>query len=478
MLFSTLSFWLLVTSVLALTLLNQRFLRSGPTQNVIFLFASFAFYAGWDWRFFGLIVLSTVLDYTAARVICGSASARYKRTALAASIFGNLGLLALFKYLNFFVQEATELLTALGFDASPTTLQIILPVGISFYTLQTLSYTIDVYRGTIPSERNLLRYATYVTFFPQLLAGPIERAGDLLGQFARFNPVTWSGVYRGLCLILVGLFLKICIADNLAPIVDTIFATHEHQNGGVLALGAIYFTVQIYGDFCGYSTIALGVAALFGVRLSTNFSTPLLASSIREFWKRWHITLYKFLLDYIYVPLGGRQRWARNIMILFAISGVWHGANWTFVVWGLFNGVAVVLAVWITRVPPAIAQGRRVFVARTALGWIVTQAIVVTGFTIFRAPDLATATSYFTAMVNDPSLPDTYRTAFKYVLMAFAIDLVWRRDVSLTRGLIPQLEGRRLHRAAEAALITVIFTSILVTGIAHADRTAFIYFQF
>lgn len=475
MLFSSSIFWLLTAVVVALTLINQKTRQSVKLHNLIFLAASILFYAGWDWRFLGLVCFSVFLDFFSAKAVHHSRSTSAKRTFLCVSLAGNLGLLFFFKYFNFFIGEAIALVNLIGFQANPFSLQIILPIGISFYTLQTMSYTIDVYRGVSKPEKNFLTYATYVAFFPQLLAGPIERGHAMLSQFARFNPITWLGVYRGLCLITVGLFLKIVIADNLAPTVDIIFNTHESQNGGVLLLGGLYFVVQLYGDFCGYSTIALGLGSLLGVRLSTNFETPLLATSISSFWQRWHITLYSFLRDYLYRPLGGRDRRALNVFLLFTISGVWHGANWTFVLWGAFNGLALVLWDFLNIRPKTGATNTR-FIA--LLGWIVTQTIILIGFVVFRSPDLATALSYISGMVLDPSLPDGYRIGLKYVLLAAVLDLLWRKDVRLTQGLVPQLGRWRWRTATEALIIALMLNTILVSGIAHVDQTAFIYFQF
>ena len=473
LLFSSPIFWLLTAVVVALTFVNQRVWQSVKVQNLIFLAASILFYAGWDWRFLGLVCFSVFLDFFAAKAIHQSRSFSAKRAFLAVSLTGNLGLLFFFKYFNFFVGEAIALMNLIGFQANPFTLQIILPIGISFYTLQTMSYTIDVYRGVSKPEKNFLTYATYVVFFPQLLAGPIERANTMLPQFARFNKITWLGVYRGLCLITVGLFLKIVIADNLAPTVDAIFNTYEAQNGGVRLLGGLYFVVQLYGDFCGYSTIALGLGALFGVRLSTNFETPLFATSITAFWQRWHITLYSFLRDYLYRPLGGRDRRALNVLLLFTISGVWHGANWTFILWGAINGLALVL--W-----SAVTSGREPANSKLTalLGWGITQAIILIGFIVFRSPDLAASLSYISGMFLDPSLPDGYRIGMKYVLLAAVLDLLWRKDVRLSQGLVPQLGHSRWRTAAEALLIALMLNTILVSGIAHVDQTAFIYFQF
>ncbi|MEZ5942849.1 MAG: MBOAT family protein [Planctomycetaceae bacterium] len=323
-------------------ILYQQMKRRG--QNVLLLVASYFFYGCWDWRFLGLIVLSTLIDYSVALGIAKAEADSRKRWLLFISMAANLGILAFFKYFGFFSHELGELLGAVGVPSMIPTLNIVLPVGISFYTFQTMSYTIDVYRGDCKATDNLLDFAVYVAFFPQLVAGPIERASKLLPQMLTDRKPTAVDFRDGLFLVISGMFRKVVIADNMAPLVNTIFAQDINTlSGWDVMLGTYAFAFQIYGDFSGYSAIARGISRWLGFDLMTNFHMPYFAVSPSDFWRRWHISLSQWLRDYLYIPLGGNRHGTlftyRNLLLTMLLGGLWHGANWTFIVWGAIHGL-------------------------------------------------------------------------------------------------------------------------------------------
>lgn len=340
--FNSFVFWIFFAVVLLLVrLLPHR------GQNRMLLVASYVFYAWWDWRFLSLIVISTCVDYFVALGISTSQNRRRKRVLCIVSVCVNLSILGVFKYYGFFADQLGHILSVIGLTLGPASRSIILPLGISFYTFQTMSYTIDVFRGTAEPERNFFDFALYVSFFPQLVAGPIERASRLLPQITSPRTYTSAAFSEGLLLIITGLFKKIVIADNMAPLVNTIFARSSPVSGLECWIAVYAFALQIYGDFSGYSAIARGTARLLGFNLMTNFRMPYMASSPAEFWRRWHISLSTWLRDYLYVPMGGNRHGTavtyRNIAITMLLGGLWHGASWTFIAWGAYHG-ALLLA--------------------------------------------------------------------------------------------------------------------------------------
>ncbi len=312
-------------------------------QNFFLLLASFVFYGWWDIRFLSLLILSTCIDFFIGRFLHYSNDEYKRKILLFISIFSNLGILAFFKYFNFFIDNLTIAFSFFGMPFHFGSLEIILPVGISFYTFQTMSYTIDIYRRRMQPTSDLIAFSAYVSFFPQLVAGPIERAKNLLPQFFIKRHFDYSQAVNASKQILWGFLKKLVIADNCATLADTFFNHHSDYTGSALLLGAFFFTFQIYGDFSGYSDIAIGVARLFGFELMKNFSFPYFSRDLAEFWRRWHISLSTWFRDYVYIPLGGNQgsTWVklRNIFIIFILSGCWHGANWTYVVWGLLHAL-------------------------------------------------------------------------------------------------------------------------------------------
>lgn len=377
MIFTT---WLFVFFFLAVYLL---YLRLGKnSQNLLLLAASYAFYAFWDWRFISLLAFITLLNYYASHALRRYRSARARVWLLSSALTCNLGLLGVFKYYDFFAQSLAGLAASLGMAPPLGMLHIILPMGISFYTFQAMGYTIDVYRGQVEPCSRLRDYALYVAFFPQLVAGPIERASNLLTQVLRPRLLDWQCIRQGLWLLVQGFFLKAYVADNAAVLVNKVFAS-PHPTGAIALLGIYAFSLQIYGDFCGYSRIARGLARLMGFELMVNFRQPYFADSPSDFWRRWHISLSTWLRDYLYIPLGGnRNGRARLVVSLLAtmfLGGLWHGAAWKFVIWGMYHGLLLVLfrflPFWRTdgfwSSPPAKAMKILIVFHVICFGWLI-----------------------------------------------------------------------------------------------------------
>jgi D-alanyl-lipoteichoic acid acyltransferase DltB (MBOAT superfamily) len=342
--FTSLAFWLFLPVVL--TLFHGVFSRSLKGQNALLLVASYVFYGWWDWRFLSLIAVSTLVDFGMGRWLAREEGQRKRQVALAISMAVNLGLLGYFKYAGFFVDSWVDAWQQIGIGMSRPSMAIILPVGISFYTFQTMSYTIDVYRRKLKPSNNLLEFATFVSFFPQLVAGPIERASRLLPQLQRLRTVSPIAVKLALRMIAWGLFKKVVIADSAAQYANAIFASSDTLQGPILVAGIVAFALQIYGDFSGYSDMAIGLGRLFGLRLKSNFRFPYFSRNIAEFWRRWHISLNSWFRDYLYIPLGGSKHGQalalRNVAIVFLVSGFWHGADWKFVSWGAVHALLFV----------------------------------------------------------------------------------------------------------------------------------------
>ena len=341
MLFNSIEYliFLPIVFIIYWKVLNHSFI----SQNLFLLIASYLFYSWWDYRFLSLIIISTLVDYFVGLKIYKTEKLQNKKKWLSLSIITNIGILGFFKYFNFFVDSWIDMWEVFGYQLTPYSLKFILPVGISFYTFQTLSYTIDIFNGKLKPTKSLLAFATFVSFFPQLVAGPIERAKQLLPQIINKRIFDYNNTVYGLKLILWGMFKKIVVADSIAIIVDDIFLNYQNLDGSILLLGAILFSFQIYGDFSGYSDIAIGTSKLFGIELMSNFKFPYFSRDIAEFWRRWHISLSTWFRDYLYIPLGGSKagklKSIRNIFIIFIASGFWHGSNWTFIIWGLIHAL-------------------------------------------------------------------------------------------------------------------------------------------
>lgn len=376
-------------------------------QNVLLLVASYFFYACWDWRFLFLLIFSTLLDYFTGIKIHDATNQRRKMFWLWLSICVNIGFLGVFKYYNFFVTSFSDGLSLLGIKSNFGTLQVILPVGISFYTFHGLSYVIDIYKNRIKPEGNFIDYSVFVSFFPLLVAGPIERATHLLPQIQKNREFDYSKAVDGLRQILWGLFKKIVIADNCAEFANTIFNNSADYSGSTLVLGAIFFTFQIYCDFSGYSDIALGTARLFGIDLLRNFAFPYFSRDIAEFWRRWHISLSSWFRDYLYIPLGGSKGgiWMkiRNTLIIFLVSGFWHGANWTFIIWGLLNAIYIMPSIILNKNRnhlDIVAKGKYFPTAKEFLSIGITFCLTVFAWIFFRANNMTHAISYISTIFS------------------------------------------------------------------------------
>jgi alginate O-acetyltransferase complex protein AlgI len=370
-------------------------------QNILLLVASYFFYACWDWRFLFLLVFSTLLDFFSGLKMHRAESKGKKKFWLVLCICINLGFLAIFKYYNFFITSFADGLSLLGIKINYQTLQVILPVGISFYTFHGLSYVLDIYNNKIKPEKNFTDYSVFVSFFPLLVAGPIERATHLLPQIRQKRIFNYSKAVDGLRQILWGLFKKIVIADNCAEFANTVFNNSESYGGSVLVLGAIFFAIQIYCDFSGYSDIALGTARLFGIDLLRNFAFPYFSRDIAEFWRRWHISLSSWFRDYLYIPLGGSRggTWmkVRNTFIIFLVSGFWHGANWTFIIWGLLNAIYIMPSILFSTNRnnlDSVAQGKLLPTAKEFFSMGITFGLTILAWIFFRAENFNHAVNY------------------------------------------------------------------------------------
>jgi alginate O-acetyltransferase complex protein AlgI len=379
-------------------------------QNFLIVAASYLFYGWWDWRFLFLILFSTIVDYSVGMALKTESNQTKRKVLLWISILVNLGFLGFFKYYNFFLENFVTAFSFFGNPINPQGLNIILPVGISFYTFQTLSYTIDVYRSKLTATKDFVAFSAFVSFFPQLVAGPIERATHLLPQFYKRRKFDYALAVDGMRQILWGLFKKIVIADNCAEFANQIFNNSADMNGSTLVLGAIFFTFQIYGDFSGYSDIAIGTSRLFGFNLMQNFNFPYFSRDIAEFWRRWHISLSTWFRDYLYIPLGGSRggTWmkVRNTFLIFIVSGFWHGANWTFIVWGALNALYF-LPLLLTKNNrnnlEIVAQGKVFPNIKEFSSMLLTFGLTVFAWIFFRAENIGHAVSYISKILS-PSL--------------------------------------------------------------------------
>ena len=376
-------------------------------QNLLLILASYLFYGWWDWRFLSLIIFSSAVDYAVGRGLQKTDNPRKRTSLLIISILVNIGFLGFFKYFNFFAESFANAFTLFGSHFEPTRLKIILPVGISFYTFQTLSYSIDVYRRKLEPTKDIVSFFAFVSFFPQLVAGPIERASNLLPQFYKKRSFDYSKAVDGMRQILWGLFKKIVIADNAAVYVNDIFGNSADYSGSTLLIGGIFFTLQVYCDFSGYSDIAIGTSRLFGFNLMRNFNFPLFSRDIAEFWRRWHISLTTWFRDYIYIPLGGSRRgtWMkiRNTFIIFIVSGFWHGASWTFVIWGFISAVYFLPIMLFKRNRQntnTVAEGKLFPSLKEFLQIITTFMLFSLSLIIFRANSLDHAIQIFSRIFS------------------------------------------------------------------------------
>ena len=403
-------------------------------QNILLLVSSYFFYACWDWRFLFLLIFSTLLDYFTGLQMENSKTENHRKFWFWLSVLINLGFLGFFKYFNFFSESFAAFVSEFGIQVNPFTLQVILPIGISFYTFHGLSYVIDIYKKRISAERNFIDYSVFVCFFPLLVAGPIERATHLLPQIKKKRVFDYSKSVDGLRQILWGLFKKIVIADQCAEFANQIFNNSADYSGISLVLGALFFSIQIYGDFSGYSDIALGVARLMGIELLKNFSYPYFSRDIAEFWRRWHISLSSWFKDYLYIPLGGNTggmfKKIRNTFIIFIVSGFWHGANWTFIVWGFLNALFIIPSIIFKTNRnnlEIVAKGSLFPTFKELRSIILTFILTSLTWIFFRAESMKHALSFikgiFVGLVNKSSYIDCYNLLYWEVglLLPFAI---------------------------------------------------------
>ncbi len=455
-------------------------LRTTRQRNALLVIASYFFYGCWDWRFLSLLFISTVLDFTCSLKLSQTTNPRRRRLFLLASVAGNLGILATFKYFNFFIDTLAPMLEALHLWSSRPVLHIVLPVGISFYTFQTMSYTIDVYRGILAPTRDFLSFMVYVAYFPQLVAGPIERAKRLLPQIRSQRVWQWEKAESGLSLVLWGFVKKVAIADAIAPHVDRVFAAPEKFGSMALVCGVYLFAVQIYCDFSGYSDIARGVSRLLGIELMENFKQPYLSANITEFWRRWHISLSSWLRDYLYIPLGGNRKGSRrtyaNNMATMLLGGLWHGAGWTFVAWGGLHGLYLAIHKMMTKgrkiglgPKPGSAAEWASYIVKTVLVF----QLVCFGWLFFRAPNFSLAWTYLGSLVSAPFIgagSDVVAYAVVYCTAMVILDLAaWLRDSEAPFEWIAVAQFRG------AVYATMVLWLIFCRG---SSGQPFIYFQF
>ncbi|MFH7013744.1 MBOAT family O-acyltransferase [Flavobacterium sp. FlaQc-52] len=455
------------------------FNKTKSTQNALLIVASYYFYSCWDWRFLFLLVFSTFLDYYTGIQIEKGRSEKSRKFWFWLSILVNLGFLGIFKYYNFFAASFAELLSSAGVKASPILLEVILPVGISFYTFHGLSYVIDIYYKRIKAEYNFIDYSLFVSYFPLLVAGPIERATHLLPQVKVKREFNFQLAKEGVYQIIWGLVKKVVIADTCATYANAIFDNYTGMNSFSLILGAIYFAFQIYGDFSGYSDIALGVSKLFGLDLLRNFNYPYFSRDIAEFWRRWHISLSSWFRDYLYIPLGGSKGGLgmkiRNTFIIFVVSGFWHGANWTYVVWGFINAVyflPLLLSNSNRNNMDAIQLKFNFDSVKVLMSILYTFLLTCVAWVFFRARSITDAVSYLKRIVTNRDFSfqylDNERYSYELLVMIGLFVLVeWNN-----RNKIEPLSGKRSMLKLALAIV-----AILAFG-TYSDYKEFIYFQF
>ena len=459
--------------------------KSLKLQNYFIVFASYIFYGWWDWRFLSLILFSTLIDYTIGIYLSKFENKSNRKMLFLLSVLINLGFLGFFKYYNFFVDNFIAAFSFFGTQINAKGLSIVLPVGISFYTFQTMSYTIDVYKRKLEPTKDFIAFAAFVSFFPQLVAGPIERATNLLPQFYKKRVFKYDKAVDGLRQILWGLFKKIVIADNSAQIANDIFNNSGDYSGSTLVLGAVFFTFQIYGDFSGYSDIAIGTSRLFGFNLKQNFAFPYFSRDIAEFWRRWHISLSTWFRDYLYIPLGGSRggiwKTVRNIFAIFIISGFWHGANWTFIAWGTLNALYFLPLLLLKRNRiniDIVAKNKILPTFREFCQMGFTFSLTVLAWIFFRAENVSHALSYVSTIFSESlfSIPkmeiSRFYTLQVLLVIFFFIIIEWlgrEEDYALSKIVI--FKSPFLRRSFYFIII------LLITVFLGAEQQ-FIYFQF
>ncbi len=440
-------------------------------QNLFLLIIGYIFYGWWDWRFLFLIAFSTIFDFTIGILLEKTTELQKRKLLFAASCIVNIGLLGFFKYFNFFIDNFISAFESIGYHIPAVSLKIILPVGISFYTFQSLSYTTDVFRRKMKPTTDFVSFAAFISFFPQLVAGPIERAFNLLPQFHKKRVFDLNLAVKGMRQILWGLFKKIVIADTLSTYVDAIFNSYEVLPGSTLLLGAIYFAVQIYCDFSGYSSIAIGTARLFGFTLLQNFSYPYFSTNVSQFWRKWHISLTSWFRDYVYIPMGGSRgsltKTIFNTLFVFALSGFWHGANWTFVIWGLLNGLYLI--------PNLILKNKKVISENNVFGifsMLFTFGLITFSWIFFRSNNLAQAFQYINGLFSKSlfTYPVQHGMAITIplIVILFGVEWIRKKEIEL-------FQPQNIH----FILRWIIYLVMIIICLAFFKQNqSFIYFQF
>lgn len=445
--------------------------KSARWQNVLLVVASLVFYGWADWQCVALLMLTAVVTYASARGMTAASSRPVRRALATGNTLINLGILGLFKYFNFFADNFTSLFHLLGMRADVVTLHLLLPVGISFYTFQAIGYTIDVYRRQTDCEHNPVTFMAFLSFFPQLVAGPIERASHLLPQMQRPRTFDYGQAADGMRQMLWGYAKKVIVADSCGQIVDQVWGDVSHTGSVQLLVTGVLFAIQIYGDFSGYSDIAIGCAKLFGIKLSHNFAYPFFACDMRQVWRRWHISLMSWFKDYVYIPLGGsrcQSAWRNhlNLLVVFLLSGLWHGANWTFVLWGGYNALLVMLS---PRRPLFSGSAGRL------VATVVTFLLFALGFVIFRAPDVHQLGDYMIQMCSGTSGIVYGWHAMAYSALMLLVEWFNRHQ---QHGL--QMAGRGImrYRACRWLLYYALAMIVIAFYLTANHQTAFIYFRF
>jgi alginate O-acetyltransferase complex protein AlgI len=460
------------------------FSKSKVSQNIFLLVVSYVFYSFWDWRFSFLLAFSTILDFYSGSIIHDTNDHIKKKMWMRLSIFINIGLLCYFKYLNFFIDSFTQLLTSLDFQVNTKSLEIILPIGISFYTFHGVSYVLDIYYGRIKADTKLIDYSLFVSFFPLLVAGPIERATHLLPQLKRKKEFNYQQAVDGCRLILWGMFKKVIVADSLAPIVDQIFKEYQYHHGITLIIAAIAFTFQVYADFSGYTDIARGVSKLLGIELILNFNYPFFSKTIPEFWSRWHISLSSWLNDYVFTPLAlkfrdfGKLGIFSAVFLTFGISGFWHGSGWNYIVWGMINGLFYIPFVFSKKGLKGLTKngGNNQLALKDIPKVVLTFSLYAFSMIFFRAENLNTAINYinhiFVSLVQNPqeifSSPGG-KTAFLFIIPFLLLDWFIRKDPRNLR--VPK-------KAIVRDFLYAIFLILIFNALRYGKTTSFVYFEF
>ena len=455
------------------------FNKNKSWQNSLLIVASYYFYACWDWRFLFLLVFSTLLDYFSGIQIEKSKSVKESKFWFWLSIIINLGFLGIFKYYNFFATSFTELINGFGFQVNPVLIKVILPVGISFYTFHGLSYVIDIYFKRIKAETNFIDYSLFVSYFPLLVAGPIERATHLLPQVKVKREFNFEKAKEGVHQIIWGLVKKVVIADSCALYANEVFNHQEQMNSLSLLLGAIYFAFQIYGDFSGYSDIALGTSKLFGIDLLKNFNFPYFSRDIAEFWRRWHISLSSWFRDYLYIPLGGSKggKWmqVRNTFVIFLVSGFWHGANWTFIAWGLLNAIYFLPLLLLNRNRNNLEDIHFKWNfngLKTLFQILITFSMTTFAWIFFRAKSISDAILYIKNMFTNLNFDSQYLNNARY-----APELLWLIGAFVLFEWFHKYKTEPISGKYENIKLLLCILAILALGV-FSDYKEFIYFQF